>query len=196
MPPDTGVLFLTRFGEAFSPPPSRTSCAYVDRAELGKTAGLSQAELAKALGVPQSSIGFWETASKPPRSDILPKLAKALGVRVEDLLGSAPVAAPGRPGPVGKRQRALEQAAVLPGRQQELMVEFVTPSFNVKKELAEQLSTTSEAKEEPLQRPFPNLNHSASLLQTKRNPRARKLDPRAAEKNQRYICRAPMLCVK
>jgi transcriptional regulator with XRE-family HTH domain len=94
-------------------------------AALRKAAGLSQAELAKALGVPQSSIGFWETASKPPRSDILPKLAKALGVRVEDLLGSAPVAAPGRPGPVGKLQRALEQAAVLPRRQQELVVEFV-----------------------------------------------------------------------
>ncbi len=69
-------------------------------AALRKAAGLSQAELAKALGVPQSSIGFWETASKPPRSDILPKLAKALGVRVEDLLGSAPVAAPVDLGPL------------------------------------------------------------------------------------------------
>jgi len=94
-------------------------------AALRKAAGLSQAELANALGVPQSSIGFWETASKPPRSDILPKLAKVLGVRVEDLLGSAPIAAPGRPGRVGKLQRALEQAAVLPRRQQELVVEFV-----------------------------------------------------------------------
>jgi hypothetical protein len=75
--------------------------------------------------VPQSSVGFWETASKPPRSDILPKLAKALGVHVEDLLGSTPLASPGRPGPVGKLQRALEQAAVLPRRQQLLVVEFV-----------------------------------------------------------------------
>jgi hypothetical protein len=75
--------------------------------------------------VPQSSVGFWETAAKPPRSDILPKLAKALGVRVEDLLGSTPLAPPGRPGPVGKLQRALEQAAVLPRRQQLLVVEFV-----------------------------------------------------------------------
>jgi len=55
----------------------------------------------------------------------LPKLAKALGVRVEDLLGSAPIATPGRPGPVGKLRRALEQAAVLPRRQQQLVVEFV-----------------------------------------------------------------------
>jgi transcriptional regulator with XRE-family HTH domain len=94
-------------------------------AALRKAAGLSQAELARSLGVPQSSVGFWETASKPPRSDILPKLAKALGVHVEDLLGSTPLASPGRPGPVGKLQRALEQAAVLPRRQQLLVVEFV-----------------------------------------------------------------------
>jgi len=94
-------------------------------AAFRKAAGLSQAELARAVGVPQSSVSYWETAPKPPRSDILPKLAKALGIRVEDLLGSAAVAPAGRPGPVGKLQRAFEQAAVLPRRQQQLVVEFV-----------------------------------------------------------------------
>ena len=90
-----------------------------------KAAGLSQAELARAVGVPQSSVSYWETAAKPPRSDVLPKLAKALGVRVEDLLGTAPIAPAGRPGPVGKLQRAFQQASVLPRRQQQLVVEFV-----------------------------------------------------------------------
>lgn len=94
-------------------------------AAFRKAAGLSQAELARILSVPQSTVGFWETAAKPPRSDVLPKLAKALGVRVEELLGSTPIAPVGRPGPVGKLQRALELAAVLPRRQQQLVVEFV-----------------------------------------------------------------------
>lgn len=94
-------------------------------ATLRKAAGLSQAELAKILGVTQSTIGYWETATKPPRSDVLPKLAKVLGVRVEDILGSAPIAPASRPGPVGKLQRAFEHASVLPRRQQELVVEFV-----------------------------------------------------------------------
>lgn len=94
-------------------------------ATLRKAAGLSQAELAKALGVPQSTVGYWETAPKPPRSDVLPKLAKVLGVRVEDILGTTPIASPSRPGPVGKLQRAFEHASVLPRRQQELVVEFV-----------------------------------------------------------------------
>jgi integrase/recombinase XerD len=38
VPPDTGVLFLTRFGEAFRPGPlTNLVRGYVDRAELGKT---------------------------------------------------------------------------------------------------------------------------------------------------------------
>jgi len=94
-------------------------------AAFRKATGMSQAELAKVLGVPQSTVGYWEIASKPPRSDVLPKLAKVLGVRVEDILGSAPIAPASRPGPVGKLQRAFEHASVLPRRQQELVVEFV-----------------------------------------------------------------------
>jgi transcriptional regulator with XRE-family HTH domain len=94
-------------------------------AAFRKAAGLSQAELARALGVPQSSVAYWETSNRPPRSDILPQMAKALGVRVEDLIGSARVAPVGRPGPVGKLQRALEQASALPRNQQLLVVEFV-----------------------------------------------------------------------
>jgi transcriptional regulator with XRE-family HTH domain len=94
-------------------------------AALRKAAGLSQAELAHTLGVPQSTVAYWETSAKPPRSDVLPQMAKALGVRVEDLIGSARVAPAGRPGPVGRLQRALEQAAALPRRQQMLVVQFV-----------------------------------------------------------------------
>jgi transcriptional regulator with XRE-family HTH domain len=92
---------------------------------LRKAAGLSQTELAQILAVPQSSVGYWETAAIPPRSDILPKLAKALGVSVEAILDIKPLHQNAKPGPVGKLQRALEQAAVLPRKQQQLVVEFV-----------------------------------------------------------------------
>jgi transcriptional regulator with XRE-family HTH domain len=91
---------------------------------LRKAAGLSQAELAKLVRISPKSIGYWETSSVPPRSDILPLLAKALGVRVEDILGDQPVE-PRRPGPVGKLQRIFEQAVALPRRQQDLVAKFV-----------------------------------------------------------------------
>lgn len=68
---------------------------------LRKAAGLSQAELAKLVRVSAKTIGFWETSAVPPRSDVLPQLSIALGVRVEDILGDQPVEQR-RPGPVGR----------------------------------------------------------------------------------------------
>jgi transcriptional regulator with XRE-family HTH domain len=93
--------------------------------QLRKAAGLSQIELAKAVGVPQQSIAYWETVATPPRSDVLPKMAKALGVRVEDILGDVPIHAVRRPGPVGRLQRVFEQASTLPRRDQQLVADFV-----------------------------------------------------------------------
>lgn len=93
---------------------------------LRKAAGLTQTELADFLGVPQANIAFWEWSDKPPRSDLLPKMAKALGVRVEQLIigaGSSALAA--RPGPVGEVQRAFEEVRRLPRRQQRKVIEMV-----------------------------------------------------------------------
>ncbi len=91
---------------------------------LRKAAGLSQVELADACGVSAKSIAYWETSATPPRSDVLPRLANALGVRVEEILGERPVE-PRRPGPVGKLQRVFEQAVALPRREQDLVAKFV-----------------------------------------------------------------------
>jgi transcriptional regulator with XRE-family HTH domain len=93
---------------------------------LRKAAGLTQTELAEFLGVPQPNIAFWEWSEKPPRSDLLPKMAKALDVRVEDLLvtdGNVRLAK--RPGPVGEVQRAFEEVRKLPRSQQRRIVETV-----------------------------------------------------------------------
>jgi transcriptional regulator with XRE-family HTH domain len=91
---------------------------------LRKAASLSQAELARLARVSPKTIGFWETSPIPPRSDVLPRLAKALGVRVEDILGDQPVEQR-RPGPVGRLQRVFELAVSLPRRQQDLVARFV-----------------------------------------------------------------------
>lgn len=90
-------------------------------------AGITQTQLAKFLGVPQGNISFWEWCEKPPRGDVLPKMAKALGVSVDDLLvetGSNGLA--NRPGPVGEVQRAFEEVRRLPRKQQRKVVEMVT----------------------------------------------------------------------
>ncbi len=89
-----------------------------------QTAGLTQVEPAKLVGETQQNITFWEHSHKPPRSDVLPKLAKVLGASVEQLLGISPIAER-RSGPVGKTQRVFEEVARLPRSQQDKILEIV-----------------------------------------------------------------------
>lgn len=96
-------------------------------AALRRAAGLTQAELAEAVGVPQTNIAFWEFSDKPPRSDVLPKLAAILGVTVEALLApSSPPPASKKRGPRGRLLKAFEAASSLPKRQQQLVEQFVS----------------------------------------------------------------------
>src|SRR6266542_998236 len=85
-------------------------------AELRKAAGLSQYELARYVGVPQPNIAFWEQSEKPPRSDVLPKMAEALGVTVENLLivdspSAKARAAKGNGRPAGKVREVFDRVS-------------------------------------------------------------------------------------
>ncbi len=93
--------------------------------KLRQAAGLSQNELAELVGERQSTIAFWETTDAPPRAEALPKLAKALGVTVEDILH---VDGPPqkRPGPTGKAQRVLEEVSRLPRQQRDQIINVVS----------------------------------------------------------------------
>ena len=93
-------------------------------AALRRAAGLTQAELADLVGDVQPNIAYWEQSDKPPRSDILPKLAKVLGVSFEDLLSADILPEPKR-GPVGRMQKLFADVSRLPRRQQDKVVEFV-----------------------------------------------------------------------
>jgi len=94
-------------------------------AALRRAAGISQTELAQLVGEPQQNIAFWEQSEKPPRSDVLPKLAKVLGVKIEQILeGELPETR--RAGPVGKAQKIFEEVSTLPRKQQERIVETVS----------------------------------------------------------------------
>ena len=49
-------------------------------------AGMTQNEVAKALGVNQSAVSFWESGRNLPRGKQMVKLAKLYGVTVDELL--------------------------------------------------------------------------------------------------------------
>ena len=92
--------------------------------ELRQAAGLTQIQLADKLGVHPSNIGFWELSGTPPRGEVLPKMANALGVSVDALLGVTPTK-PKRQAAKGRLQHVFEAASKLPRRQQEKVADIV-----------------------------------------------------------------------
>lgn len=52
-------------------------------------AGLTQMELAKKMNVDQSAVSRWESGDAKPLRKLHKKLAKVLGVTVDDLLKEA-----------------------------------------------------------------------------------------------------------
>jgi transcriptional regulator with XRE-family HTH domain len=90
---------------------------------LREKAGISQRELARLLEVHHSNVSFWERSGVPPRSDLLPQMARLLGVTVDELLGEPKVSKPRKP--QGKAGQVFEQVAKLPRRQQERILGVV-----------------------------------------------------------------------
>lgn len=93
--------------------------------KLRLEAGISQSELAEIIGEPQQNVAYWERSEKPPRSDVLPKIAKALGVKIEDILDTENEV-PKRHGPTGRLQTIFDEVSRLPRRQQQKIIEFVS----------------------------------------------------------------------
>ncbi len=91
---------------------------------LRKKAGLSQACLAAAVGLPQRTIANYETIANYIPSTTLPALAEALGVSVEELLGmSAPKSA--RRGPKSTLERQIAALQRLPKKDQDLAAQLL-----------------------------------------------------------------------
>ncbi len=77
-------------------------------AQLRKAAGYTQQELAEEIGTSRRVIAYYETQSDYPPATLLPQLAKALGMTVDELLGTKPL--PQTRKPTNSRlQRRLQQ---------------------------------------------------------------------------------------
>lgn len=97
--------------------------------QLWTKAGLTQVELAKAIGTSQAAVANYETGTKAPELAKLPSIAKALGVSVADLFVEGqhkePVAkARGNPNKRAvKLQKAFEQLKPV---EQQLILKQIT----------------------------------------------------------------------
>ena len=55
--------------------------------ELRGAAKLTLEAVAVAVGVNRSAVAHWEAGRNKPRADVMPKLARVLGVTVGELFG-------------------------------------------------------------------------------------------------------------
>ena len=107
-------------------PPKKPRTDFGSRlATIREQKGISQTDLAKAMGVTQCAVAHWERRSISLSPEQVVKLAEALDVTLEELFGVN--GSRKRSGYSGKMRQLFEAASKLPRRQQEKIVEFVEP---------------------------------------------------------------------
>jgi transcriptional regulator with XRE-family HTH domain len=91
-----------------------------------KDTDLTQVQLAEALGVSQQIIASYEVGRRRVPLSLLPKLARALSVTIEELIGEAtPQTVPGRRGPPSRVQLQLERIQALPRARQRFLADLI-----------------------------------------------------------------------
>ena len=92
--------------------------------EARKAQGLTQVQLAEALGIAQQTLAHYEGGRLRVAVSLLPPLAQILGVSVEELVG-APAKRVGKRGSSLKLQQQLERLSDLPQAKQRLVIEML-----------------------------------------------------------------------
>lgn len=95
-------------------------------ATLRRDRGLTQVQLAEAIGVAQQTLAHYEAGRLRLLVGALPKLADQLDVSVEELVGTpARQSSRAKRGPVPKVQQQLEQVSQLPRARQRMVSEVL-----------------------------------------------------------------------
>ncbi len=93
-------------------------------AQRRKEAGLTQVQLAEALGISQQMVASYEVGRRRIPVSMLPVLAQALKVQIDALLGGT-AKAPSRRGPASQLQRSIERISELPRPKQRFVIEML-----------------------------------------------------------------------
>jgi len=86
--------------------------------------GLSQGELAEALGMKRDLVTYYERAAKNPNLEVVKKIADFFGVTVGELLNDT-TKARSKPGPPSQLTQLTERLAKLPRAKQKFVVEML-----------------------------------------------------------------------
>ena len=94
-------------------------------AALRKEQGITQVQLAEALGIAQQTLAHYEVGRLRIAAGTLPALTRLLSVSIEELLGEASTTGKGKRGPVPRLQQQLEQISQLPKAKQRFVMEML-----------------------------------------------------------------------
>lgn len=93
-------------------------------AALRKAAGYTQEELAEEIGVSRRIITYYEGESDYPPAALLPQLAKAFDMTVDELLGTGSIKKAARPSNT-RLQRRLQQLEKLGAREKRQVLQLL-----------------------------------------------------------------------
>jgi len=102
-------------------------------ASIRKTKGLTQSELGEKIQVPRYRINYYENQTERPPSYLLPELAKALRVSIDELMGFKPFKDHDLPKNI-KMWRRLKKIEELPLRDQRLVFSTIEGLLAKKRE--------------------------------------------------------------
>lgn len=106
-----------------------------------KERGMTQQQLAEQLGIAQQTLGHYEVARARIAADLLPKLAEALDVSLDELLvGHPTVRLPGKRGPASRLEQQIDAITQLPKAKQKMVAEMID-SVIVKAQMEAQHAT-------------------------------------------------------
>lgn len=94
-------------------------------ARLRKAKNLTQRQLAAQLGVSQRVITYYENESSYPPAHLVPKVAQAFGVGIEELLGEAEPVVEAAPVPDRRWRKRIELLAKLPAQDQKMVLRMI-----------------------------------------------------------------------
>ena len=89
-----------------------------------KAQGLTQVQLAEALGIAQQTLAHYEGGKLRVAVALLPPLAQLLGLSVDELIGT-PAKRGGKRGPAPRLQQQIERLSMLPQAQQRLVMQML-----------------------------------------------------------------------
>lgn len=94
-------------------------------AELRKTRGVTQTQLAQALDVSQQTVQAYEVGRRRIPVSAMPVVARVLGISLEELFGETGQSAARKRGPAPKLQQQIERISELPKLKQKFVLEML-----------------------------------------------------------------------